>query len=124
MEEHDIEELEVIGQLSDGQYWKWRLTIEEMDHYRTKERAQVLEYKLRETEVELMKSRLALLKPGVQAAHTNKQKAVEEYQKHKSELEEELGLSLNDCVIDEYTFKIKKQPTTTKEGLDGTDSTT
>lgn len=97
--------------LSDAQYWKWRLTIEEMQHAASIRDLRNIECKYKE--LELQNGQLQLI--AMRAKHLEQVKAVEaskaEYDLVKKEIEAQLGISLNQCVIDDQTWEVKKLPT-------------
>jgi hypothetical protein len=96
--------------LTDAQYWKWRLTIEEMQHAASLRDLRNIECKYKE--LELQNGALQLRE--LRTKHNDQVKAVEasksEYDLVKKEIETQLGVSLNQCVIDDLTWEVKKLP--------------
>lgn len=92
--------VETGKELTPEQYWKWRLSIEEMKHAQT--RCEVARLRVREKELERTVEGHNLKASQREHAHSK-----EEYTKVKKEIEESLGLSLNDAIIDPYTFQVK-----------------
>ena len=101
------EEKSQTKQLEPGSYWEYRCTIEELKNAKLNQRRVNLENELRNKEIENQKLKLALFKETVRAAQTSTQKAEEELEKIKQRLEQELGMSLENCVIDPHTYEVK-----------------
>ena len=96
--------------LKDGQYWKWRLTIEEMQHAATLRDLKQLECKYKELELERGKLELLALREKYQEQVSAVDLAKGEYNSVKSQIEQELGCSLNGCIIDDVTWEVKQIP--------------
>lgn len=94
--------------LSEVKYWKWRLSIEEMKHARTNSDKAGLEFKMKEMEIQKNQLQLLTLKEGYRLRTTEVHGKMSEYDSIKKEIEDDLGMSLNDCVIDDLTFEVKK----------------
>lgn len=97
--------------LTSAQYWEWRTTISERECAEEKLKKTLLEVKLLQKESELFSanSRIYLLS-NVSNAKKEVEKANAEYERFKKVLEEYIGESLNDKMIDEITYEIKKAP--------------
>ena len=74
-----------------------------------------MERELINKELEIKKLRLALHKNVQQSAHSAVDSAKKEYDRFNIQLDAELGESLDNCVIDEYTFEVKKLENKTTE---------
>lgn len=105
----EVQKEGVIGRLSPEQYFKWRLTVEEMDHVKTKVELANMSCLVRKLELE--KANLHLYR----AKTTLIPEAQEEYNSVKGEIESELGFSLNDCAIDPYTYSVRELKSKEKE---------
>jgi len=97
--------------LSAEQYYRWRLSIEELWHAEKKVQINELRLKLMEKGAELEVAKAALgratnLQQANQAVAESKQR----YNDLKRELETALGVSLDNKAIDEITFEIKEIP--------------
>jgi len=103
--------MEENKKLTGSQYWEWRTTIEEMNHSETKYNLIHTKACLMEKEIEIQKLKLMLFKQSIKNASEAYQNSKKEYDRFKSSLEKELGISLNDKLIDEVTFEVKELPT-------------
>lgn len=114
--DEDFKKFVVRGKLSDANYWKWRLTIEEGSTAKAKSEVAQLRCQLKVEEIEKQKYKLILLQKSFQEAQLNIKQSSEEYDKVKGEIEEEMEISLNGCTINPYTFEVQEIPEeTTKE---------
>ncbi len=87
--------------LTPEQYWKWRLTIEEMNHAETK-------VALLKSKVDIKKLEGALSATYVKDAMVESDKIKNEYSIMKKELEQDIGVSMNDAIIDGHTYEVKQ----------------
>ena len=95
--------LEVLGIVPETEYWKWRLTIEEMKHSETKTQVSARDCRIKELELYNQRQRHAQVLGMVP-------KSKEEYERVKKEIEEVVGFSIKDCVIDPHCFEVRKLP--------------
>jgi predicted metal-binding transcription factor (methanogenesis marker protein 9) len=94
--------------LSPEQYYKWRNTISEMWLEESKLKEDGLRVIVMEKDAELSRLRTALYKSQTLNAQREKVSlARSEYERCKKELENQLGISLSGCVIDDVTFEVK-----------------
>jgi len=101
--------MEVIGQIKPELYWEWRCTIAEQKSARLKHEAMVLKLQAMEREIEIMKLRAFVFKMNeVKQSKDEVSLHDAEYDSTKKRIEEECGVELKDCVIDEITYEIKK----------------
>lgn len=100
----------VVGNLNGAQYWQWRELIEEMHHAKTKADLCLVKHRLMEKCNELESLRTQIFKTQVNLANSAYQEAQKSYTEFKTKLETELGINLNDKVIDELTFEVKEAP--------------
>ena len=105
---YDPKGLKIIGKMDPEIYWKWRLTIEELDHAKTK--ANMLQYNcvIKRLEVEKANLELINLRHRYNEGQSALKTAKEEYDKFRDEIELDLKISLSNCVIDGYTYEIKE----------------
>lgn len=96
------------AKLNADMYWEWRTTVEELKSAKLNERRIHLERELLNKEIENKKMRLALFKETVTSAQSEVLKATKEYEKMKQRIEEKVGFSINNCVIDDITLEVKK----------------
>lgn len=94
--------------LTSAQYWEWRTTIAESEAAKEKLKSVQLEAKLLQKEAENFNTKIQLfISTKVEAAKTEMHKAFADYDKMKQRLEESLGESLNNKVIDPITYEVK-----------------
>lgn len=94
--------------LSGEQYWKLRYLVGK--HERKKS-----DYRIAQLEVKLAESRVRALTARTKEVHSEVLDCQAQHQDFRKEIEKDLGISLNSCVIDEYTFKVTKIETTEGE---------
>lgn len=99
---------EIIGKLSEAQYWRWRITIEEMDHSKSKQEISHCHCKLKQLEIEKTNLQLVLSRKTFQNSQEAVKLSKEAYDHEKQKIENEVGVSFNGCVIDPHTYEIKK----------------
>lgn len=106
--------------LSPAQYWEWRTTISEAEIAKEKFKSTQLEYKLLQKEAENLSIRTQLfLRIRMEAVKAEVGKTAAEYERFKKVLEEDLGQSLNNKLIDDVSFEIRDLPDeTTKPPLE------
>lgn len=94
--------------LTPGQYWEWRCTIEEMKT--AKLYLQLMEAKksLIQRDIKILDYEGKLKLQTVNAAKQAEADAKKEYERFKGELESSLGMSFENCVIDDVTYEVKK----------------
>ena len=97
-----------LGQLERGDYWLWRHLISEMQLAESKAKIKEQSYAMADKDIEISKLKLAMYKETVKQAGLIAQDAKKAYEEYKLELEQKLGFSFNECVIDDVTFEIKK----------------
>lgn len=100
----------VVGKLNAAQFWEWREIIEEMLHSKTKAELMLTKHRLMEKALELEALRSQMFKSKVNDAGAAYKACEARYNSYKEKLEAELGISLNDKVIDELTFEVKEAP--------------
>ena len=93
--------------LDAGQYWEWVCTMEQLKASKLNEKRIHLEREIMNKQIENAKLKLALFKETVQAARRSVEKAELESEKFIQRLQEELGIDLKECVIDENTFEVR-----------------
>lgn len=106
-----MDETQKLPALTAAQYWEWRTTICDVELASQKLVQSELELKLlfKETELLAVKSQLhkVMRVENLRAKHTE---AIAEYQRYKKVLEDSLGVSLSNKIIDEITFEVKDLP--------------
>lgn len=100
--------------LTAAEYWEWRTTIGELDIEKQKLANAHLEFKILQRDAEIHAVRQQLfLRTRMDAAKQSLEKAKAEYERFKGVLEESLGQSLNNKVIDDITFEVSDAPSET-----------
>ncbi len=97
--------------LSPAQYWEWRTTVTEL-HLAQKdlEKAQA-ELKILQKETELCAVRAQLFQSiRTEATKLGVTAAQKEYERYTKVLEDCLGLSLKNKIIDDITYEIRELP--------------
>ena len=72
------------------------------------EKRALLERDLMTREIENKKLKLALFKKTLSSASDAVKAAEKEYGEMKERIEKEIGMSLNNCVISDMTYEVKK----------------
>jgi len=93
--------------ISPALYWEWRCTTEEIKSAKINEKRIHLEREIMNKDIENRKLKLALYKETVLAARRSVEHCEAEYKKIKQRLEDELEMSFEDCVIDEFTYEVR-----------------
>lgn len=97
--------------LTPAEYWEWRTTIGDLSLAKEKFRTTQLEAKLLQKEAETLHIRTQLfLCTRLESAKAEVAKTLAEYERFKGALEESLGQSLNNKLIDDVTFEIRELP--------------
>lgn len=97
--------------LTPSEYWEWRTTISEMDEARERYLRIETELKVLQRDAEIVSLRAKLhQKTMVDSAKAGLQISKDEYERYKKALEERLGFSLNNKLIDDMTFEVKDLP--------------
>lgn len=97
--------------LTAAQYWEWRTTISEMETAKEKFQNARLSLNLLQKEAEMVGVRTQLfLRTRMEASKGELEKAQAEYERFKKVLEDSLGMSLKNTVIDDITFEVKDLP--------------
>jgi hypothetical protein len=99
---------EVIGKMSKEQYFEWRFKLAEVEKSKKDKTIFELRLALKEREIEHEKLRLSLMKTNSQHIYQNHDESTKQYEDFLNNLEKETGISIKDCIIDEYTYEIKK----------------
>jgi uncharacterized protein YjaG (DUF416 family) len=96
--------------LNELQYYKWRLSIEKMQHAETKKKLSENKLRQKELEVQNLTLRTNIFRGVVSQMEEEISVFRREYDTIKEEIEKELGVSLNEKIIDEITFEVKELP--------------
>lgn len=82
-------------------YWQWRHSIAEM-------KINEIQAQLAEANAQILALKSEMLKKSAMSFQQFKEQSKQEYEKLKSQIEKEIGMSLNGCAIDDVTFEINK----------------
>lgn len=99
---------QVIGTLEPKDYWEWRTTVVEMQLEQSLHELQIHKLALMEKDLEIGRLRIGIYKQTLEVSKAKADSARKEYDRFKKLLEEKLGSSLNDCVIDDISYEVKK----------------
>lgn len=99
--------MEDVKKLTPEQYWKWRYQIEKMWHEEMKLKQKRTFSALMEKDIEIDKLKLQIYKRQITQQETLWSESKSEYEQMKIELENDLGMSLNKCVIDDLNYEVK-----------------
>ena len=108
MSEQELSDPSVIAKMSPKDYWEWRCSLEEINSAKMTVVITQQKQKLMENEAELLKLRALIYKQSVSAAIANAKKIEEDFQSYRKDLESTLGVSLEDCVVNELNYEVKK----------------
>lgn len=97
-------------QLSAGQFFEWKLKLEQMFHAETKAQLANQNLTCMEKDVEMMKLRNMLYKQQVKIVQDNRDNAKRDYEIFRDHLEAELGTKLAGKLINEATYEITEPP--------------
>ena len=97
-----------VAQLSKADYWEWRCSLEEITSAKHLLSLTQQRMKTMELEAEIQKLRILVFKNNLKAANDNLEKIEKDFKAYRSSLESKLGISLTECVIDEFDYTIKK----------------
>lgn len=101
---------EIVGQLSESQYYKWRFLMEEMLHWEFKIKYSRLYYSHMEKDIEIQRLKTAIHKNVIKDHEGMSDEKKKHYEDYRQELEKQLNLSLEECTIDDMTFEVRKIP--------------
>lgn len=89
-------------------YWEWRCTINEMDLAKKDLDVNTLKYEMMVKDQEISRLRSLIFKNSLSHYQDKQILTKNEYEKMKKRIEEDLGMSLNNTVIDDITHEVKK----------------
>jgi len=89
------------------QYYRWRLSAEQMNHAETKAKLIQTIHNNMDKELEIAKLKHNLHREVVKTKYADFDLAKKQYQEELASLEAQLGVSIKGKIIDEYTFEIK-----------------
>lgn len=97
-----------MGKLTPEEYWEWRTTIAEMQNAEAEHRVNTLKAALMAKDIEISQLKLNSFKAVIRSSEENKKAHDSEYKRFKGKLEERLGISLDNKVIDDLTFEVRE----------------
>lgn len=102
------EQIEERKALTPSEYWEWRTTIAEMNAAKAKQELNEARLKILQKDVELMQGQVLLhAATHLRVAREENDGAKSEYFRFKKQLEERLGVTLENKAIDDLTFEIR-----------------
>ena len=93
--------------LDEVDYWKWRLTVEELHHAQTRGKFSELRYASMQKDIEIQRLKASAFLNIVTAERGQSLIVQKEYDSLKSELESKYKVSLKDCVINQNMEVVK-----------------
>jgi hypothetical protein len=103
--------MEIRNQLTAAEYWEWRQTISDVELAKHKMQNATLELKLMQKEAEMIAIKQQLFRlTKVSAIQESLKAAQKEYDRYKLAIENKVGQSLSNKMIDDFTFEIKPLP--------------
>lgn len=96
--------------LTAAQYWEWRNVCTELWLANNKVKLEEASAQVLRKDVEIANMRVSLHLAKVQSAKEESLNASNSYRKIKDVLEEQLGVSLNNKLIDDVTYEVKDGP--------------
>lgn len=94
--------------LKPEQYWEWRFLINEMYVAEEKLKIGQLQLEMMNKDLEICRLRASLFKNSLQSLDDKKGLTKKDYLEYKERLENELGVSLNNKVIDDISFEVRE----------------
>lgn len=104
----DIIEIESGPKLRPELYWEWRCSINEMDLAKKEKDIGQLKLESMAKDLEIARLRAGMFKQSLSSVEDKVVSTKNEYEKMKERIEKEINMSLNECVIDDITFEVKK----------------
>ena len=97
---------EIRNELTDGEYWLWRLHIEERSHAETRMELEAKKFSNMEKDIEIMRLKNEIYKSKVRLAREVLDSKKLEYNNFMSKLESDLGQSLKNKIIkDDFSIE-------------------
>ena len=113
-QQFDEEGNPIYPKLSDALYWEWRTTIEELESSRLRVKISEHQKQVMSRDLEIFSLKSTILKYNLNKASgevASAKKTVEsyeaEYEKMKEKIEKELDITLENKVIDPFTYEVK-----------------
>lgn len=100
--------MEILSKITREQYFEWYSKILEMQLAESKSKELDEKINSMSKDIEIQQLRLAIFKNRQSPAKEKINNSKKEYENYKVQLETNLGISLNGCVIDDITFEVKK----------------
>jgi len=101
--------------LSGEQYWHWRFSVEDLNHAKTRLLLYQTQIKLKEALVQKNSVEVSLLREKTKDYIKTVDDTQEEYSTYLEKVENDLGVSLRECIIDPYTYQVKEIKKTVPE---------
>lgn len=103
-----MNDINILGTLTPAEYWEWRTSVTELQKADFELKYKQCLLAMMEKDADIARLRMAIYKQEL-VSFTDKVSSVKsDYDSYKKKLEDKLGYSLNNCVIDDVTFEVKK----------------
>ena len=89
-------------------YWEWRCCINEMHLAEEKKKFAELQSIGMTKDLDIMRLKAAMFRATLVSMEDTVKLTKVEYDKMKKRIEDEIGMSLNGCAIDDVTFEVRK----------------
>jgi hypothetical protein len=100
--------MEEVKCLTSEQYYKFRALANDIIIAKMKQDAEAAKRDFLAKDIEIMKLKHLIMGHQVKQMNDGIKSVENCYSDYKRELEEMLQMSLNDCVIDDFTYQVKK----------------
>jgi len=97
-----------VKSLSPAEYWEWRCTLEEIKVAQMEQEKVRLEAECLAREVDLARLKLTLKQQKISQQKEEVEKLRKGYDDFREKLEKSLGTTLENKVIDPYTYEVKE----------------
>ena len=99
---------EIIGKMTESDYYKLRFYMEEMSHYNTKLKLATHNFSSMEKDIELQRLKNALYKQIIKDVEASAKQKQTSYEEIRKQLEAKYEIKCEDWAIDDYTYEIKR----------------
>lgn len=110
-----IKGLKVLARMSPEQYWEWRTTIEEMDNAKNKQMIAELLFTNKQLEIDVLQAGLQQFRRDIADKAGIVKQRESDYDKIKADLGKNLGIDMENTLVDPYTYDVKQLPDDMRE---------
>lgn len=101
----------LLGKMDVDKYYKWRFKVEELQHTKTQEALMIKREANMGLEMEIAKLKYHIFKDQVRASSIKAKLIEKEFKEFIVELEEDLGYSLDNIIINPETLEVMEMST-------------